>query len=988
MLFASKKISFVIDFGQQGLIARSAGSFISLHLFKKVGFLVSVFVLFISGSVLAQSTKEVRSDIKVEMPKRGIPAELVDEGDYYLHPNGTKIKFYRKKDVYALMPRASNRRTRASDRMSQIKATFGDRVTRVKSHRLGGMTVVRVNNAQGINSRSARNQQSPLLINGDTLVAGNANFDSAMPVLANARGNGDILITSRLLVKLADDADVETTLQRLNKRFGLSVIRKVNVSGEVYSLESGAKSQPSQRFSLVRRVANSPLVAWAQPQFSSRPYKTQFNPANDELYSQQWHLNNAGFRGSLCDADCDVAEAWGTPFSGFSGVGANAGEGTVIAIIDDGIQLNHPEFAGFLPNNGPSKLWRNPGEEDDPMTAEDESANGVDDDGNGYIDDFQGWDFVDDSTTGLLDAVTGLTCTDADDGDFSSDPTSRPGQDNIPDGNDFANCEFVEGDAVAQDDHGTSVAGLAVANVNNEGTIGTAFLAQILPIRLISDFDNGDDFCARAAEAMAYAGRYADVISNSWGMDAPCTPLEETIADVIAGEVLDPTNDSEATVFKRPTLGSPVIFSSGNSAAGWVKVTAQVSAGEHAYEWRFLRGISDPTTRLDSVTNSAYIDDLIFPGQSVEGFEQEGLPSEFTTACTASANNCINGCSNNEPVNFCPVWQANTDPQFVRNGTQSAKIDFADETDPAFDINDIFSDGSCGYSYLHTIQDGPAGNVSFFVWVDSDQQADNGQGDRFEFLVDGQERVSFGDFSNFIDNEVAYPANSVEGIIVVGASDSGMLTNLGSQSSGDLSQETRMYYSQFGPELDVLAPSSTQHLGITTTDRFGINSPGFNLNEDLDGNGTNDPNYTDSFGGTSASAPIVAGVAAAIIAGNTSFSALQVEARLKNTADEIGNLPYVDGRNNIHGHGRLNMHRAINLGNGPAVSCSADVFDYSPVLPNFPGNDLVLAGFSPVVTDLFGFGSCPAEGPLVVSEGGDFCFPIVAQNDNVAVICL
>ena len=953
-----------------GLTSSRSWFAMSIRLNKLLSFisLALAFSLALSSGAFAASTQSA-TEVRVEAPKRGIPAELVDEGDYYLHPNGSKVKFYRKKDVYALTPRDSRKRSKVKDGMAQIKATFGDAVSQISNHRLGGMTIVRTNNA--VRKDPNAPQRSNISIDGDALVAGNAGFAEAEPVLANARGNGDILVTNKLLIKLADSVDVEDSLERLTDRFGLAVMRKVNVSGQVYSVESRAKKNVSQRFSLVRRVANSPLVAWAQPQFSSRPYKTQtqFNPANDALFSQQWHLNNAGFRGSLCDADCDVAEAWGTPAIGPSGVGENAGDGMVIAIIDDGIQLNHPEFAG--------RYWRNPGEAGNP-------SDGIDNDLNGFIDDFQGWDFVDDSTTDLLDPSSGQACQEASDGDSSSDPTNRPGQDNIPDGNDFADCVFVEGDDVAQDDHGTAVAGLAAAGANGFGTIGTAFLAQILPIRLISDFDNGVDFCARAAEAMEYAGRYADVVSNSWGLDeGTCTLLEQAITDVIEGDV----TSGGVNVSKR-SGGSPVIFSSGNSAAGWVKVTAQVSAGEHAYEWRFLRGISDPTTRLDSVTNSAYVDDLIFPGQSVEGFEQ-GLPNEFTTECSASANNCINGCTNNEPVNFCPVWQVNTDPQFVRNGSQSIQIDFAD-TSPGsnFDINDFESDGSCAYSYLHSIQDGPAGNVSFFVWVDSDQQADSGQGDRFEFLVDGQERVSFGDFSNFIDNDVAYPANSVPGIIVVGASDSGNLTNLGSQSSGNLSQESRIFYSQFGPELDVLAPSSTQHLGITTTDRFGVTSPGFNLNEDLDGNGTNDPNYTNTFGGTSASAPIVAGVAAAIIADNTSFSALQVEARLKNTADEIGNLPYVAGRNNIHGHGRLNMHRAINnLANGPAVSCSADAFDYSPV-PNFPGNDLVLAGFSPVTTDLFGFGSCPAEGPLVVSEGGDFCFPIVAQNSNVAVICL
>ena len=157
-------------------------------------------------------------------------------------------------------------------------------------------------------------------------------------------------------------------------------------------------------------------------------------------------MNNAGFRGSLCDADCDAAEAWGTPAIGPSGVGENAGDGTVIAIIDDGIQLNHSEF----------NFWQNPGETGVDDNGDDKRFNGLDDDENGFIDDFQGWDFVDDSTTDLEDPSNGQACPEASDGDSSSDPTNRPGQDNIPDGNDFADCIFVEGDDLAQDDHGTA----------------------------------------------------------------------------------------------------------------------------------------------------------------------------------------------------------------------------------------------------------------------------------------------------------------------------------------------------------------------------------------------------------------------------------------------------------------------------------------------------------------------------------------------------
>jgi hypothetical protein len=46
----------------------------------------------------------------------------------------------------------------------------------------------------------------------------------------------------------------------------------------------------------------------------------------------------------------------------------------VIAIVDDGCDLSHPDIA--------SKLWKNPNEICD---------DGIDNDQNGYIDDCYGW---------------------------------------------------------------------------------------------------------------------------------------------------------------------------------------------------------------------------------------------------------------------------------------------------------------------------------------------------------------------------------------------------------------------------------------------------------------------------------------------------------------------------------------------------------------------------------------------------------------------
>ncbi|MBW3569464.1 MAG: S8 family peptidase [Gemmatimonadetes bacterium] len=49
----------------------------------------------------------------------------------------------------------------------------------------------------------------------------------------------------------------------------------------------------------------------------------------------------------------------------------------IVAIIDSGVEIDHPDLAGVI--------WTNRGEV---------AGNGVDDDGNGYVDDVHGWDFL------------------------------------------------------------------------------------------------------------------------------------------------------------------------------------------------------------------------------------------------------------------------------------------------------------------------------------------------------------------------------------------------------------------------------------------------------------------------------------------------------------------------------------------------------------------------------------------------------------------
>lgn len=90
------------------------------------------------------------------------------------------------------------------------------------------------------------------------------------------------------------------------------------------------------------------------------------NTPNDPSFNQQWQYYQAN------DKDIDAEEAWEITTGGTN----TDGHEIVVAVVDDGINANHPDMA--------ANVWVN--------TAE-IPGNGIDDDGNGYIDDVNGWNF-------------------------------------------------------------------------------------------------------------------------------------------------------------------------------------------------------------------------------------------------------------------------------------------------------------------------------------------------------------------------------------------------------------------------------------------------------------------------------------------------------------------------------------------------------------------------------------------------------------------
>ena len=240
-------------------------------------------------------------------------------------------------------------------------------------------------------------------------------------------------------------------------------------------------------------MATNSSVSFTEPNaFANRTVQSL---PNDPLLSLEWQIQNTGQTGGTAGADVKAVGAWNRNVTGTN---------VVIAILDSGVQLDHPDLAANIFTN----LNEIPGD-------------GIDNDNNGFIDDTNGWDFA--------------------------------GNDNNPNPDITYESNF----------HGTAVAGLAAGVGNNGiGVAGVAYTAKILPIRLPLEPSQPQPNSAFIESVYYAAGlgpngtrvwRGADVLNASYGGSVPL----QAEADAWLA----------ASTSGRGGLGSVCFASSGNSAA-------------------------------------------------------------------------------------------------------------------------------------------------------------------------------------------------------------------------------------------------------------------------------------------------------------------------------------------------------------------------------------------------------------------------------------
>jgi subtilisin family serine protease len=264
-----------------------------------------------------------------------------------------------------------------------------------------------------------------------------------------SRKNREKYVKDEIIVKFKSSVSASSIKTKNN----LKLKKRLKTGAELLKVKPGTSVTQ-----LAASIARTSGVVYAQPN-----YKLYADNVNDPMYNQLWGLNNTGqevqYSPGTSDVDIDMPEAWST-LSGNE-------KPVVVAVIDTGVDINHPELKG--------KIWTNRNEIPD---------NNKDDDNNGYVDDVNGWDF------------------------YHNDNS-------VFDPSDF-------------EEHGTHVSGtIAAATNNNLGIAGIAPNVKIMPLKFLGP-DGGTD--ADAIDAIAYAKENgANLSNNSWGGGDDSPALQEAI---------------------------------------------------------------------------------------------------------------------------------------------------------------------------------------------------------------------------------------------------------------------------------------------------------------------------------------------------------------------------------------------------------------------------------------------------------------------------
>jgi subtilisin family serine protease len=222
------------------------------------------------------------------------------------------------KDLIAVRTRSGRSVTRSIGSVPSPVTAELDGGILVAAYPEAGVEVYRVPVNRGAKTLAAR--KSALRAAPDVRFAGG--------VLVDPVSHDPVLYTENLFVKFVDSADPDDCAAVLAQA-GLTIKNEVSYATNGYFVAAQEGSGQAV-FQIAETLLKRDDVEFCHPELI-RPRATK------GIYAQQWHLKKTKLNGVVIDAHANVEAAHKVTL----------GEGVIIAVIDDGVDIDHPEFAGF-----------------------------------------------------------------------------------------------------------------------------------------------------------------------------------------------------------------------------------------------------------------------------------------------------------------------------------------------------------------------------------------------------------------------------------------------------------------------------------------------------------------------------------------------------------------------------------------------------------------------------------------------------------------
>jgi subtilisin family serine protease len=148
-------------------------------------------------------------------------------------------------------------------------------------------------------------------------------------VLQNPETGAVTLYTENFFVKFKDKLSPDACT-RIIAEYGLSIKRKLPFATNAYFVEA-AEGTGLKVFEIAEKLLAEKQVDYCHPELiQERQFKA--------IHPLQWHLAPTRINNTHIDAHVNIEQAWQV----------SKGQGVTIAVIDDGLDLAHPEFEGRI----------------------------------------------------------------------------------------------------------------------------------------------------------------------------------------------------------------------------------------------------------------------------------------------------------------------------------------------------------------------------------------------------------------------------------------------------------------------------------------------------------------------------------------------------------------------------------------------------------------------------------------------------------------